>query len=91
MTAPRLPRPAHLLGAFSALLLGCAHQREAHYPLANGSADAVVTSPSSSANTRSGSKDAHAQKSSGKKAGDSQARLDSNDDPDRFDFDHVRD
>ena len=91
MTAPRPPRRVYLLGASLALVVGCAHQREAHYPPSGGTSEPVLTSPSASARSRSSSKSSQAQRSSSKRSDNSQARLDSNDDSDRFDFDQVRD
>ena len=75
----------------SAFLVGCAHKREMHYPGSSGigSEPPLINSDTAISDKGKGSS-SQARRSASNKANSSQARLDSADDPDRFDIDQVR-
>jgi len=70
--------------------VGCAHKREAHYPSSKFGSEPPLIGSDPEITDKGKSGTTQARRSSSSKASSSQARLDA-DDPDRFDFDQVRD
>jgi hypothetical protein len=73
---------------------GCAHRREAHYPSSNGLSEPALTTNRDEINaqdTRSASKGNSRSSSDSKRSSTSQARLDSNNDTERFEIGQFRD